>query len=148
MGATVITQAQNFNFYKHEVITHDPWTLEPDRLSMYDPTEMDEGYIFETVDFKYVLNDNSRVMEIYMVQNLAHTVDMLMAYLPKEKIIIQADLFTGPAPGEPLPAAPTPSNLTFYENVKGLNLDVETIAPIHGYAYPWADFVKFLGKSE
>ena len=147
-GATIITHALNYEFYKHELISHEPWTIAPDRLSLYPPTELDEGYIFETVDFKHSVNDGSRILDIYYVQNLAHSNDMLMVYLPKEKIIIEADLFTGPAPGAPLPAAPIPSSLTFYDNVKALKLDVTTIAPIHGYAYPWADFVKYLGKSE
>ena len=84
-------------------------------------------------------------MEVYNVQGLAHAKGMLIAYLPKEKIVIEADLFTPPAPNAPLPTTITPSNRTFYNNVQRLNLDVTTIAPIHGgRVYPWGDFAKIV----
>jgi len=72
---------------------------------------------------------------------------MLIAYLPKEKIVVEADLFTPPAPNAPLPTTVTPASRTFYNNVQRLKLDVTTIAPIHGgRVYPWADFAKFAGS--
>src|SRR4030095_16235105 len=48
-------------------------------------------------------------LEVYNVQGLAHAKGMLMAYLPKEKILIEADLFTPPAPNAPLPTTITAS---------------------------------------
>ena len=33
---------------------------------------------------------------IHKIQRLAHSKGMLIAYLPKEKIVIEADLFTSP----------------------------------------------------
>jgi glyoxylase-like metal-dependent hydrolase (beta-lactamase superfamily II) len=87
-------------------------------------------------------------MEIYNVQGLAHAQGMLMAYLPKEKILVEADLFTPPAPNAPLPTTITPANRTFYNNVQRLKLDVTTIAPIHGgRVYPWADFAKIVNSA-
>jgi glyoxylase-like metal-dependent hydrolase (beta-lactamase superfamily II) len=88
-------------------------------------------------------------LEVYNVQGLAHAKGMLMAYLPKEKILIEADLFTPPAPNAPLPTTITASQRTFYSNVQRLNLDVTTIAPIHGgRMYPWADFAKFVTSAK
>jgi hypothetical protein len=69
---------------------------------------------------------------------------MLMAYLPAEKIVIQADLFDPPPAGEPLPTTPTVANKRFYTHVQRLGLDVATIAPIHGRVVPWADFLKVM----
>ena len=80
-----------------------PWTLKPDRLAIFPPEEVAEGYTFETVGQKYVLTDGTKVMEVYNVQGLAHAQGMLIAYLPKEKIVVEADLFTPPAPNAPLP---------------------------------------------
>ena len=68
-----------------------PWTLKPDRLALAPPEEVAEGYTFEKVGQKYVLTDGTKVMEIYNVQGLAHAQGMLMAYLPKEKIVVEAD---------------------------------------------------------
>ena len=68
-----------------------------------------------------------------------------MAYLPKEKIVIEADLYDPPATGEPAPPLPAPSTEAFYNNVQQLGLDVSTIAPIHGRPVPWTDFLRVAG---
>jgi len=147
-GVTIVLQQSNHSYYA-EVLTVRPWTLKPDRLSLAPPEEVAEGYTFESVGQKYVLTDGTKVMEVYNVQGLAHAQGMLMAYLPKEKIVVEADLFTPPAPSAPLPTTITPANRTFYNNVQRLKLDVTTIAPIHGgRVYPWADFVKFVSSSK
>ena len=80
-------------------------------------------------------------MHISYVQPLAHVEGMLMAYLPKEKIVIEADLFD-PFPGN---TTPTAANRTFYSHIQRLGLNVTTIAPIHGPAVPWSDFDKMFG---
>ena len=81
-GATIITQSSNHDFYKQEVLSHEPWTLEPDRLSLYPPTEYDEGYQFEDVDSRYTLSDGTRNLDVYYVQGSPHAEGMVMAYLP------------------------------------------------------------------
>ena len=147
-GVTIVLQENNHSYYA-EVLTVRPWTLKPDRLALAPPEEVAEGYTFETVGQKYVLTDGTKVMEIYNVQGLAHAQGMLIAYLPKEKIVVEADLFTPPAPNAPLPATLTPANRTFYNNVQRLKLDVATIAPIHGgRVYPWADFAKIVTSAK
>jgi len=147
-GVTIVLQQSNHSYYA-EVLTVRPWTLKPDRLALAPPEEVAEGYTFESVGQKYVLTDGTKVMEVYNVQGLAHAQGMLIAYLPKEKIVVEADMFTPPAPNAPLPTTITPANRTFYNNVQRLKLDVATIAPIHGgRVYPWADFVKFVSSSK
>ena len=147
-GVTIVLQQSNHAYYA-EVLWVRPWTLKPDRLALFPPEEVAEGYTFETVGQKYVLTDGTKVMEIYNVQGLAHAQGMLMAYLPKEKILVEADLFTPPAPNAPLPTTITPANQTFYNNVQRLKLDVTTIAPIHGgRVYPWADFAKIVNSGK
>ena len=71
-----------------------------------------------------------------------------MAYLPKEKIVIEADLYDAPPAGQPIQTTPSPANRSFYNHVKRLGLEVETIAPIHGPAVPWSDFLKVVGEPE
>jgi glyoxylase-like metal-dependent hydrolase (beta-lactamase superfamily II) len=148
VGATVITHQRNRVFYETELLNYAPRTLRPDMVSLYPPTEISEGYTMEDVDERYVLTDRARLLEIHYVQGLgSHAEGMLMAYLPKEKILIEADLYNPPAPGEPPPAGPTPVNEAFYQNVQTLGLDVSTIVPIHGRAVPWSDFLSFMGKA-
>jgi glyoxylase-like metal-dependent hydrolase (beta-lactamase superfamily II) len=146
-NVTIIVQQSNHSYYA-EVLTVRPWMLKPDRLSLFPPEEVSEGYTFEQVGQKYVLSDGTKVMEVYNVQGLAHAQGMLIAYMPKEKIVVEADLFTPPAQGAPMPAI-TPSHRSFYNNVQRLKLDVQTIAPVHGgRTYPWADFVKFVQSAK
>jgi glyoxylase-like metal-dependent hydrolase (beta-lactamase superfamily II) len=61
-----------------------------------------------------------------------HNPGMLMIYLPKEKILIEADSFSPPA--VPLTAPPNALvNLQhFYDSVQKLQLDVDQVVPIHG----------------
>ena len=140
-GATVITHDGNKPYYQ-EVLRAGPWTLAPDRFSLYPPEEWSEGYIFETLNEKYVLADQTRTVELYNMQGLAHAAGMLIAYLPSEKMVIQADLYF---PGAP---APNASARTFQRNLRRLNLDVETIVGIHGSPTPMSQFREFVGNGQ
>jgi glyoxylase-like metal-dependent hydrolase (beta-lactamase superfamily II) len=146
-GVTIILQENNHAYYA-EVLTVKPWLLKPDRLALAPPEEVAEGYTFEKVGQKYALTDGTKVMEVYNVQGLAHAQGMLMVYMPKERIIVEADLFTPPAQGASLPDVVAPSARTFYNNVQRLKLDPLTIAPIHGgRTYPWADFARYVSSA-
>ena len=144
-GATVITHDGNRAYYE-ELVTERQWVLEPDRLSLYPPEEVAEGYTFETFRDKYVLSDGARTMEMHHMQGLRHCAGMLIAYLPTEKIVVEADLYS--PRGTQTPAMPDASSLTFYDNIKRLKLDVDTIAPVHGRVVPMSDFVNFIGETQ
>jgi glyoxylase-like metal-dependent hydrolase (beta-lactamase superfamily II) len=149
VGATVITHQRNRVFYETELLNYVPRTLQPDMVSLFPPTEISEGYTIEDVDEKYVLTDGTRNLDIYYVQGLSmHVEGMLMAYLPKEKIVIEADLYDPPVSNEALLATSSVIHRAFYNNVRQLGLEISTIAPIHGPVVPWSDFVKLVGKVE
>ena len=145
IGATIITHQKNWNFYTRDVLNYAPRTLEPDMMSLWPPTEVAEGYQYETVRENYVLSDGMRNMHISYVQPLAHAEGMLMAYLPKEKIVIEADLYDSPVGGAPPQGRPTAENKSLYDHVRRLGLEVRTIVPIHGQATAWSEFVKLMG---
>lgn len=148
LGTTIITHQRNRVFYETELLNYVPRTLQPDLVSLYPPTEIAEGYTIEDVDEKYVVSDGTRNLDVHYVQGLnAHVEGMLMAYLPREKIVIEADLFDPPAPGSPLPTAPSAVSKVFYNNVQQLGLDVSTIAPIHGPVVPWTDFLRVVSNA-
>ena len=142
IGATVITHQRNRLFYESELLNYTPRTLEPDLVSVYPPTEISEGYTMEDVDEKYIVSDGARSLEIYYVQGLAtHVEGMLMAYLPEEQIVIEADLYD---PGL-LPAErerPTEVEAAFYRNVRQNGLEPAVVAPIHGRATAWPEFLE------
>jgi glyoxylase-like metal-dependent hydrolase (beta-lactamase superfamily II) len=145
-GATVITYDGNLPFYREYLTPARRWTLKPDRFYLNPPEEWSEGSVFEPVHDKSILGDETRTIEIHRVQGLQHAVGMLMVYFPKEKIVVEADLYTPPAPGAAAPA-PNASARNFYENLQRLKLNVDTIVPIHGRPGPISEFVQIMNAA-
>jgi glyoxylase-like metal-dependent hydrolase (beta-lactamase superfamily II) len=137
IGATVITHWKNYDFLNRDVINYVPRTLRPDMVSLWPPTELSEGYYFETVRENYVLTDGVRTMQIHYVNPLDHVEGMLMAYLPREKLLLEADLVNTV---EPLPARITGDQRSFFNAVRKLKLDVGRLVPAHGRPIQWASF--------
>ena len=100
--------------------------------------------IYEAVRENYVLSDGTRNLNIYYVNPLQHADGMLMAYLPKEKLLIEADLVDT---DRPLPTSPTRDMTSFYKQAQMLKLDVSQIVPIHGKPIPCTDFLKAMGPA-
>jgi hypothetical protein len=67
---------------------------------------------------------------------------MLMVHLPKERLLMEADLFNPPAANAPFPTTASAANMSLYNNVQRLKLDVGQLVPIHGRLVPWADFAR------
>jgi len=70
-----------------------------------------------------------------------------MVYLPKEKILFSADLYTPPAQGAQPPANPTPGMRTLFQNIRLQKLDVTTHVPAHGRVGTNDEFVKLAGTT-
>ena len=147
-GATIVTHESNRNFYKQEVLSYAPRTVQPDRLSLHPPTEFAEGYQLETVDQKHTISDGTKLMDVYYVQGSPHAEGMLMVYLPQSKLLVQADMYNPPNAGTPAPATAPPAAVNLYDNIKAYNLDVTTMVNLHGRAVPWAEFLTFIGKTQ
>ena len=72
---------------------------------------------------------------------------MLMAYLPKEKILINADLYSPPAPGASKPI-PTAGMRTLYQNMRKQKLEVAQHVPIHGRVGTNDEFLKIIDQAD
>ena len=86
-------------------------------------------------------------MDLYALQGLDHNANMLIAYLPTEKIVVNADLYSPPAPGAQPPATPSASMRTFYRNIQRLKLDVDQHVPIHGRVGTMEEFLEIVGQA-
>jgi len=149
-GAIPVAHRDIVPYYYYAVMDLAPRTLEPDRLSLYPPDEFQETFVLEAVqNDKYTISDGTRIMDLHLVEGNPHAVGMLMVHLPKERILIEADLFNPPAPNSSYPATPSRAATSLYNNVQRLKLQVDQIAPIHGRLVPWGEFAKFAssGKS-
>jgi glyoxylase-like metal-dependent hydrolase (beta-lactamase superfamily II) len=92
-GATIITQKNNEIFLDRALNT--PRTLLDDPLAK-NPKKAK----VEAVAEKKVYSDGTRTVEFYHVAPVPHSNGLMIAYLPKEKILFQGD-FSLPNPGEP-----------------------------------------------
>jgi glyoxylase-like metal-dependent hydrolase (beta-lactamase superfamily II) len=72
------------------------------------------------------LKDDTRSLMLYHVEKLEHSDSMLIAYLPKEKILFTAD-FNTPQPGQPV----SPSIPTLMANLDRLAIDFERHVTVH-----------------
>ncbi len=165
-GTTIVTHESNKQYYLDILFHPGPRTLQPDRMSLYNPMYWISRRPppIETVageprsSAKYVVTDGERILEILKVQDVAyelgersyaqgnHSEDMLIAYLPKEKILFNADLYSPPAQGA-APVAPTPSMRTLYQNMRKLKLDVARHVPTHGRVGTNEEFLAIVAKT-
>jgi glyoxylase-like metal-dependent hydrolase (beta-lactamase superfamily II) len=123
-GATIVTQAGNIPYYQQ--IWSNPRTIEPDRLAKSGRVPAFEGIIGSRT-----FRDETREMVVYPYQGNMHNPGMLMLFLPKERLLIEADSWTPPGnPNEP--PAGLINLVQFLGVVDRLSLDVQQVLPIHG----------------
>jgi glyoxylase-like metal-dependent hydrolase (beta-lactamase superfamily II) len=144
-GATVVTHQANREFYEKVLFSPAPRTLQPDRLFALNPDVVRDA-VFEPVNQKYVISDGTRVADVYPMQGLAHAATMLLVYLPKEKILVSADLYSPPAVGAK-PPAPNANMVALRQNIERLRLDVAQHVPIHGGVGTHDEFMRIVGKA-
>ena len=92
------------------------------------------------------ISDGTRIMDLHLVEGNPHAAGMLMVHLPKEQILIEADLFTPPAVNAPYPVKPSAATMSLYNNVQRLKLRVDRIVPLHGRVVPWSELAAFAAK--
>lgn len=124
-GAIIVTHKDNKAFY--EKAWAAPRTLNPDRLATSGKTAR-----FETFSDRHVLSDGRRSIELHEIAGNGHNDAFLLAYLPTEKLLVEADAYTPVAPNAPAPASPNPYSVNLLQNILKLKLDVAQIAALHG----------------
>ncbi|MGZ5028712.1 MAG: MBL fold metallo-hydrolase, partial [Methylobacter sp.] len=124
-GSTIVTLQPNQPYY--EKVWAQPHTINPDRLA-----KSNKSAKFESFTGKHVLSDGKRTIEIYSLDGNSHNDAFVLVYLPKEKILVEADAFTPTAANVPPPAKANPYSVNLYQNIQKLKLDVGQIAALHG----------------
>jgi hypothetical protein len=93
---------------------------------------------------KCVFIEGGQSLEIYRIDGDRHAADLMMVYIPKAKILVEADDFTSSTPQVPTPTGVRPAvfSANLMKNVQRLKLDVTTMSPLHGVVVPFSDFQK------
>ncbi|MBZ5673070.1 MAG: MBL fold metallo-hydrolase [Acidobacteriia bacterium] len=126
-GATIITNQGNKGYF--EKVLANPHTLVPDNLQKKNAKPKIK---VEYAGDKKVLTDGEHVIELHHLMNSTHDANMMVVYLPKQKILIEADEFNvlNPTPTAPVPM-PNQYQINLLANIERLHLDVDRIIPIH-----------------
>jgi glyoxylase-like metal-dependent hydrolase (beta-lactamase superfamily II) len=127
-GLTVITQSGNKAFV--EAMAGRPHTMQPDALAK-NPKQV----AVETVDEELELKDAVGNVKLYHVAGSPHSDTMLMAYIPKARVLVEVDVFS---PG----AAAQPYAANLIENITRAKLNVDRIVPLHGTIAPMSELMK------
>ncbi len=124
-GITIVTPQVNRSFLMSALSR--PRTLAPDSLSKSGRKPLIEGFQGD----KRVFQDATRTLEIHVIQGLPHADGLVVGYLPKEKILVYADMFNLPPANNPVPNPPVIGTMVFLDNIERLKLDVERILSVH-----------------
>jgi glyoxylase-like metal-dependent hydrolase (beta-lactamase superfamily II) len=139
-GATIITHDSNKAFLEQSLAAAR--TIQPDKLTQTGKKAMVEG-----MQDKRVLSDATHIVELYRIQDTAHADGLIMAYLPKEKLLVEVDVYTPAPPNTAPPAQPNPASVNLYDNIERLKLAIDQILPLHGRKVPLAELQKWIGKA-
>ena len=131
-GLTIVMQRGNEGLVRE--VTSRPAKLFPDALG-----RTPKPLKFRAVDDHLKLADKSMEIDVYRVVANTHMADGLMVYVPRERLLVQGDLFD--------------VNWEVYwwgssymDNVKFRNLQVERDVPVHGRILPIAEVQQAIAK--
>ena len=123
-GAIIVTDAANRAFYERAWTA--PRTINPDSLA-----RSGKAPRFESFTDKHVLAGNHPI-EVHAITGSGHNDAFSLVYLPKEKILVEADAYSPVAFGASVPTPPNPYTVNLADNLKRLGLEVWQIAALHG----------------
>ncbi len=117
-GLTVVTHEGNDAFVK--AMAARPFTRQPDALA-----KAAKPVTVESVGASHTISDGTRTLELHHLAGNPHSDTMLMAWLPKERVLIEVDAFSPGGTYHPYAA-------NLLEHIERLKLKVDKIVPLHG----------------
>ena len=128
----IVTTPANQKFF--ERMAASTFTMPPD-----DQTRAPRPARFELVrDKRRTFTEGRQTVEVIDIGPSPHAEEMLVVYLPKEKLIFQGDLVNLPFTGKYMPTTVNDTTLQFFDAVNKLGLEVERVAAVHGPSTTWA----------
>src|SRR5688500_16145807 len=124
-GITIVTPEVNKAYLQSAMSA--PRTLAPDALAKSGRKPQIEGFTGD----KRVFQDATRTFELHVIKGLPHADGNVIGYLPKERILVYADMFNLPtAATGPVPNQPAAGTRAFLENIERLKPDVDPIMSV------------------
>lgn len=138
-GATLVVSEQARPWFERALAR--PNALNPDALARAGAKATVTG-----VNGQRTFSDGERVVEVFMIDDSAHSQAFMMVWLPRERLLVQADAFTPSAPGAPAPAQPHAGTLNLVQNIDRLRLNVDKVLPLHGRMVPASELYTAAGR--
>jgi glyoxylase-like metal-dependent hydrolase (beta-lactamase superfamily II) len=132
-GLAVVTHAGNRAFF--EEMAKRPHTVVQDALARK-PSPLS----IQVVGDELAVADKMMSVVLYPVTGNPHSDTMLMAYFPRERLLVEVDAYS---PG----SATQPYAPNLLENITRRKLRVERIVPLHGTIVPFSELVKAAGTT-
>jgi glyoxylase-like metal-dependent hydrolase (beta-lactamase superfamily II) len=126
-GLAIIALQSNVAFL--EQAAQRPHTLMPDALARSPRAAHIEGF-----DAERTISDGTMTVTLF-AEPSTHSQTMLVAWLPKQKLLVEADLYT---PGAAINVYAKP----LLDDLQARKLKIDKIAPLHGTVAPFAQLVK------
>lgn len=127
-GATIITHKDNVSFYEKALLT--PRTLNPGHAA-----ETGAKISIIGIDDMFSIQDDTQRLELHHLQGHMHADDMLIAFLPGIKTVVESDLlqpWINPAFGGGAGrSGPHLFLLHLADELEQLGLDYEQFVPVH-----------------
>jgi len=127
-GLAIVTHRDNEAFFKD--LLARPHTIVPDALQKNPRPAM-----FQFVDDQLTLKDGSMEVQLYHLLDNPREGTNLFAYVPRERLLVQADLYDATWQQHPW-------GENVLANVERRKLKVDRDVPVHGVIEPYAQMVK------
>lgn len=138
-GATLVVSAPAKAYF--ERILANPNRIAPDHMA-----KSGKGARIVAYTGKHVIGDGRRTLEVHEIEGSIHARGFNMVWLPKERLLIQADAYTPGPPNSPPPPVPNANHVNLVQNIERLGFDVDRILPLHSRVVPMSELLAAIGR--
>ncbi|HEX7890118.1 MAG TPA: MBL fold metallo-hydrolase [Ramlibacter sp.] len=131
-GATLVVSEPARGWFEQAFAT--PNAIRPDALQ-----QSGRRPAFLGVNGQRTFTDATREAQVHFIEGNPHAQGFMLVWLPRERLLIQADAYTPAAPGSAPPAQANPLHVNLVQNIERLRLDVDRILPLHGRVVPYSE---------
>jgi glyoxylase-like metal-dependent hydrolase (beta-lactamase superfamily II) len=124
-GATLVVSEQARPWFERTLAR--PNTLRADALA-----KVGGKFKVSAVNTQGFFSDRRRTVEVFMIEDSVHAQGFMMVWLPKERLLVEADAYTPGASNAAALAQPNGNNVNLARNIARMRLDVDRILPLHG----------------
>ncbi len=138
-GATLVVSGPAKPYL--ERLFANPNRIAPDHMAKSGKSPRIVGY-----SGKHVISDGRRTIEVHEIQGSIHAQGFNLVWLPKERLLVQADAYTPGPPNSPPPPVPNANHVNLVQNIERLGLDVDRILPLHSRVVPMSELLVAIGR--